>query len=152
MRAWNRALSTTVEVSRFVSGFFRVPRPFPNAEMNAIASLLGPVDEEHWPGSSELPGLRSMRYPHRGKGLRSLFPAPGVGSGGSGGSGGGGNILADASQRLSGKGIDLLGSMLTLDPSRRITAAEAQRHPWFDEFPRATERALMPTFPESGRR
>ena len=121
-------------------------------QMNAIASLLGPVDEEHWPGSSELPGLRSMRYPHRGKGLRSLFPAPGVGSGGSGGSGGGGNILADASQRLSGKGIDLLGSMLTLDPSRRITAAEAQRHPWFDEFPRATERALMPTFPESGRR
>ena len=114
------------------------------AQMNSVAALLGPIDESTWPGSSsELPGLRSMRYPHRGKGLRSLFPAPGVGGGG---------ILADASQRLSEAGIDLLGGMLRLDPRERISAAEALEHPWFDEFPRATERALMPTFPESGRR
>lgn len=118
------------------------------AQMNAIASLLGPVDETTWPGSSKLPGLRSLRYPHRGKGLRSLFPAPGVGVGG----GGGGILSADVSQRLSEKGIDLLGKMLCLDPGERIGAAEALDHPWFDEFPRATERALMPTFPESGRR
>lgn len=61
-------------------------------------------------------------------------------------------MLADASQRLSEAGVDLLGAMLRLDPRERIGAAEALEHPWFDEFPRATERALMPTFPESGRR
>ena len=127
------------------------------AQMNSIAGLLGPVDESTWPGSSSLPGLRSLRYPHRGKGLRSLFPAPGVvvgggGGGGPSGGGSGGILAADASQRLSDAGLDLLGSMLRLDPSERIGAAEALEHPWFDEFPRATERALMPTFPESGRR
>ena len=66
--------------------------------------------------------------------------------------GGGGGILADASQRLSDRGLDLLSRMLRLDPSERIGAAEALEHPWFDEFPRATEAMLMPTFPESGRR
>lgn len=123
------------------------------AQMNSIAALLGPVDESTWPGSSSLPGLRSLRYPHRGKGLRSLFPAPGVGGvGGGAGAVAGGAMLADASQRLSEAGVDLLGAMLRLDPRERIGAAEALEHPWFDEFPRATERALMPTFPESGRR
>ena len=120
------------------------------AQMNSIAALLGPVDEATWPGSSALPGLRSLRYPHRGRGLRSLFPAPGAAGAPNGG--GGGGILADASQRLSGAGLDLLGGMLRLDPRERLSAAEALEHPWFDEFPRATERALMPTFPESGRR
>ena len=61
------------------------------------------------------------------------------------------------SRRLPGNGrlclgLDLLGGMLRLDPRERLSAAEALEHPWFDEFPRATERALMPTFPESGRR
>ena len=38
---------------------------------------------------------------------------------------------------LSEKGFDLLARMLTYDPAQRITAAEAARHPWFDEVPRA---------------
>jgi len=122
------------------------------AQMNSIAALLGPVDESTWPGSSALPGLRSLRYPHRGRGLRSLFPAPGVGGGAGGGAGGGVGVLADASQRLSERGIDLMIRMLCLDPSERISAAKALEHPWFDEFPRATEAMLMPTFPESERR
>jgi len=122
------------------------------AQMNSIAALLGPVDESTWPGSSALPGLRSLRYPHRGRGLRSLFPAPGVGGGAGGGAGGGVGVLADASQRLSERGIDLMSRMLCLDPSERISAAKALEHPWFDEFPRATEAMLMPTFPESERR
>lgn len=144
-------------------------------QLNAIAALLGPIDESAWPGCGGLPGLRSMRYGARGRGLRSLFPAPGSGGGSSSSSDNNaaavGAVAAaaasssaaasstaaaatatDASQRLSDSGVDLLSRMLRLDPSERITAEEALRHPWFDEFPRATEQALMPTFPESARR
>lgn len=103
------------------------------AQMDAISRVLGPVTEETLPGSSSLPGLKSMRYAHRGTGLRALFPAPGVGF--------------DASARLSDSGLRLLSAMLAYDPKARITAADALNHPWFDEFPRATDPALMPTFP-----
>ena len=103
------------------------------AQMDAISRVLGPVSEDTLPGSSSLPGLTSMRYAHRGTGLRALFPAPGVG--------------LDASARLSDAGVRLLSSMLAYDPQARITAADALAHPWFDEFPRATDPALMPTFP-----
>ena len=47
---------------------------------------------------------------------------------------------------LSDSGLDLLNSMLTYDPAKRITAAEALLHPYFSEVPLAKDRALMPTF------
>jgi serine/threonine protein kinase len=48
---------------------------------------------------------------------------------------------------LSDLGFDLLSQMLTYNPKKRITAAEALKHPYFDETPRAQDPSLMPTFP-----
>ena len=44
-------------------------------------------------------------------------------------------------------GLDLLLGLLTLDPGRRITAAEALRHPYFSEAPAACDPRLLPAFP-----
>lgn len=48
---------------------------------------------------------------------------------------------------LSENGLDLLSKMLYYDPSKRITATEALKHPWFKEGPPAQDTDLMPTFP-----
>ncbi len=40
---------------------------------------------------------------------------------------------------LSEKGLDLLEKMLCYDPAKRISAAQALKHPWFQEEPRATD-------------
>lgn len=34
--------------------------------------------------------------------------------------------------KISEKGVDLLSKLLVLDPSKRITASEALKHPYFD--------------------
>lgn len=44
---------------------------------------------------------------------------------------------------------DLLNSMLTYDPTKRITAAKALQHPYFQESPKAKDPDLMPTWPSS---
>lgn len=108
------------------------------AQMDAISRLLGPVCEERWPGCSRLKGLRAMRYAHAGAGLRSLLPPPGIGF--------------DNSQRVSAAGIELLQGMLAYDPSQRLTADKALAHPWFSEYPPATDPALMPSFPEGAQK
>ena len=106
------------------------------AQLAAISSVLGPIDEASWPGSSALPGLASMQYTRPGSGLRSLFPPPGPGG-------------TDAGDRLSAAGIDLLAGMLSYEPSARLTAAQVAAHPWFTEFPRPTPPELMPTYPST---
>lgn len=108
------------------------------AQMDAISRLLGPVGEAGWPGCSRLKGLRAMRYAHAGSGLRALLPPPGIGF--------------DNSQRVSNAGIDLLNGMLTYDPSKRLTAAQALAHPWFREYPPPTDPSLMPSFPEGAKK
>ena len=59
-------------------------------------------------------------------------------------------IELPSSQRfpeLSANGIDLLNSLLTYDPDKRLTAAEALRHPFFSENPLPKAPELMPNFP-----
>jgi len=48
---------------------------------------------------------------------------------------------------LNEQAMNLLEKMLFYDPSKRITAGEALKHPWFKESPPAQECDLMPTFP-----
>jgi serine/threonine protein kinase len=36
---------------------------------------------------------------------------------------------------LSDLGLDLMHKLLTYEPAKRITAAEALKHPWFKEAP-----------------
>lgn len=43
--------------------------------------------------------------------------------------------------KLGEKGIDLLKKILVLDPSKRITAAQALKHPYFDSVrPRRSQK------------
>jgi cell division cycle 2-like protein len=44
---------------------------------------------------------------------------------------------ADDHMYLSETGLDLLQKLMTYDPSKRISAEEALKHPWFKEEPRA---------------
>jgi len=52
-----------------------------------------------------------------------------------------------SAQRLSEKGFDLLNRLLTYDPEKRIPAAEALKHPYFEESPLPKDPDLMPTWP-----
>ena len=49
---------------------------------------------------------------------------------------------------LSKRGLDLLNRMLTYDPKKRISIADALRHSYFCEDPVAMAPGLMPTFPD----
>jgi serine/threonine protein kinase len=39
--------------------------------------------------------------------------------------------------------LDLLGKLLVADPARRLTAAQALQHPWFQEVDRGTEQGVV---------
>jgi len=52
--------------------------------------------------------------------------------------------------RLTSSGIDLLSSLLTLDPAKRISAAEALQHPYFKEDPKPKHPEFFPSFPSKG--
>ena len=49
---------------------------------------------------------------------------------------------------VSELGFDLLRRMLTYDPQKRISAAEALKHPYFAEEPAALPRSQMPKLPQ----
>lgn len=48
---------------------------------------------------------------------------------------------------LSILGIDLLNRLLTYNPTQRISARAALRHPFFSEHPLPKAQEFMPTFP-----
>lgn len=103
--------------------------------LSAIFRLLGTPTEAGWPGWSKLPGATAggaLRFRPR-EGVPSLRAALGLG-------GGGASFLSDS-------GIDLLQCLLQLNPERRITAAQALAHPWFDELPPPQDPRLLPTLP-----
>jgi cell division cycle 2-like protein len=76
--------------------------------ISMIFKLLGPPTNDSWPEYSSLPLAKSISLPspqpHQ---FRQRFPF------------------------LTVAGIDLLSSLLTYDPERRITADEALQHPYF---------------------
>lgn len=50
---------------------------------------------------------------------------------------------------LSDQGINLLTQLLIPNPTRRITADKALKHPWFNEAPVMCKEEEMPKFPAS---
>lgn len=99
-----------------------------------IFTLLGTPTEKTWPGVSQLPHFKTVRFPNvRESRLRAKFPQHNFSGG----------------VQLSDAGLDLLSRMLSCDPAARITAAAALQHPWFQETPKPKTRAFMPTFPST---
>ena len=111
-----------------------------------IFALLGHPSEETWSGFSELPNARSVA-------------APTGSAGGSGGGGGGGSDISHSRAFAAAKlltrfpdlpleGLELLVSLLALDPASRPSADELRSHPFFThEKPRPKAPSLFPTFP-----
>jgi cell division cycle 2-like protein len=76
--------------------------------LSMIFKLLGPPTNNSWPEHSRLPLAKTLSLPSpQPPQFRQKFPY------------------------LTTAGIDLLMSLLTYDPARRITAEEALQHPYF---------------------
>ena len=102
-------------------------------QMSKMMKIFGSPSIETWPELSEMEIFRSFtltkhKLPNR---LREMFPVQSYT---------GGNILTDM-------GFHLLSQMLCYNPSDRITAQDALRHPYWSEMPIAQSQELMPTFP-----
>lgn len=96
-------------------------------ELSKIFELCGVPTDASWPGFRRLPNARSLRLPrtapNTGPIIRTKFP-----------------ILTNA-------GVDLLTSLLSLNPVNRPSAKELLTHPYFKEDPRPKSTAMFPTFP-----
>lgn len=91
-------------------------------QIDKIFSLLGVPDETSWPSFTKLPNAGIFRWkPHKPEDL--LFPKKFP-------------IAKPVSANqsfLDSNGYNLLSRLLTLDPSKRITAKESLDHPYFFE-------------------
>ena len=95
-------------------------------QLDKMFKLLGTPNEKIWPGLSDLPNAKKLNFSHQPyNSLRQKFP-----------------YITEAC-------YDLLNSMLTYDPKKRITASQALEHNYFKESPRMKDIDLMPTWPAS---
>ena len=78
-----------------------------------ITEILGKPSNEDWPGVEELDHYRSSYPKFAAKDLMQVIPD------------------------LDEVGNDLLKRLLTLDPTKRISAKSALKHPFFDELRQA---------------
>ncbi|CAG8664810.1 15257_t:CDS:2, partial [Funneliformis mosseae] len=96
-------------------------------QLTKVFKLLGMPNEKIWSGFSKLPHAKNIPFikqPHNT--LRSRFPY------------------------LTENGFDLMAKLLTYDPSKRITAEEALKHPYFTESPLPKDPEMFPTWPSKG--
>lgn len=99
-------------------------------QLDIIISKCGEISEETWPGVSKLPGYQAIVKK----------------DGGGGGSGSSENGLDDMLRGCApAEAVDLIKSMLALDPGKRLSAREALEHPWFRMEPRP-QRMIMGEF------
>jgi len=95
-------------------------------QIDKMFKLLGTANEKIWPGYSQLSNVKKVTFAYQPyNNLRTKF-----------------HYLTEA-------GFDLLNRLLTYDPSKRISAAEALEHPYFGESPLPKAADMMPTFPSS---
>jgi len=104
-------------------------------QIDKIFKLLGVPTESSWPGVSELPHMRKVNFkPQPFNHLKEKFRR-------------GHSFTSETA--LSDAGLDLLTSMLCLDPNKRITAKDALAHAYFSEQPMPKAHHLMPTWPST---
>lgn len=96
-------------------------------ELTKIFELCGVPSEDCWPGFRRLPNARSLRLPpaslSTGSLIRARFPL------------------------LTAAGSALLSGLLSLDPSKRVTARDMLTHDYFKQDPRPKRETMFPTFP-----
>nr|CDS31108.2 cyclin dependent kinase 11B [Hymenolepis microstoma] len=95
-------------------------------QVNMIFRDLGTPNERIWPGVSQLPGMKNTmftEYPYNQ--LRRRF----------------------TEKQISASGFELLTSLLTYCPERRLTAEKALTHRYFTERPQAIHPSMMPSWP-----
>ena len=108
--------------------------------VSLIFSLLGTPSSTNWPGWKSLPNVATLRAAERNhppKSLRGVLKLGGLGTAHAGGA------------QLSEAGLDLLLSLLEVNPEKRATAESALQHPWFSEYPPPCDPRLLPAFPAS---
>eukprot|EP01105_Mastigella_eilhardi_P026712 TRINITY_DN7847_c0_g1_i3.p1 TRINITY_DN7847_c0_g1~~TRINITY_DN7847_c0_g1_i3.p1 ORF type:complete len:308 (+),score=81.80 TRINITY_DN7847_c0_g1_i3:140-1063(+) len=96
-------------------------------QLQRICRLLGNPTEKIWPGVTSLPLAKEM-----------LGAAPCVPY----------SALRQKFAKYSDSCYNLLDRLLTYDPLKRLTAAQAVAHPYFTEHPLAKSMDMMPTFPD----
>lgn len=94
-------------------------------QINLMFKLLGRPSEEIWPGFSKLPNVKNLN-------LNSVQPYS--------------NLRAKF-RYTTDLGVDLMQKLLCYDPSRRLTAEEALKHPWFTESPLPKHPDMFQSFP-----
>jgi cell division cycle 2-like protein len=96
-------------------------------QLAKIFTLCGLPTERSWPGFRRLPNAKSLKLP------RDTPNAPGF----------------DRARFpfLTGAGIELLSSLLSLNPDKRPTAEDVLAHSYFKEQPRPKPKEMFPTFP-----
>mmetsp|Transcript_14775 Transcript_14775/g.23110 ORF Transcript_14775/g.23110 Transcript_14775/m.23110 type:complete len:386 (-) Transcript_14775:54-1211(-) len=89
-------------------------------QMDKIFRLVGAPTEQNWPGYSKLPnaGIFRWKQTREQPTISTRFPV---------------NSPSGGKAFLDGNGFDLLKKLLTLDPTKRISAAQALKHPYFHE-------------------
>ncbi|KAL4794724.1 kinase-like domain-containing protein [Aspergillus venezuelensis] len=99
-------------------------------QVSKIFQLTGPPSTSNWPGFRSLPNAKSLKLPSTS-------------------SAGSGNTLLPRSKFpfLTNNGLQLLSSLLALNPASRPTAAECLAHSYFKEDPRPKPKEMFPTFP-----
>ena len=99
--------------------------PFQIDQLLKICNVLGPLTTERWPALSHMPNWmnNSLSVCQKMKGVQPTGLEAAIGE------------LQKPPLKSSGMAKDLLLGLLEYDPTKRLTAAEALRHPFFGEDP-----------------
>ncbi len=88
-------------------------------QIDKIFKFLGSPTEEVWPGFKSLPNASVLRWKNKGQPkIFETFPP---------------NSFSGNQTYLDSNGFDLLRSLLTLDPKKRLPADDALNHAYFSE-------------------
>ena len=110
-------------------------------QLKRIFEMVGSPSAESWPGFEALRGAGALPKSLLGLQGGAACLRKGLGL----------PEHAFAGAYLPPAGLDLLGKLLQLDPAQRITAADALRHPFWEETPLPRARHLMRSAPETNK-